>query len=100
MGDHGILRKTDILESIVNNVPKFPYIHHSADTLYFHTLKADVTKFDMRLYEGDDMKALVDEVLPDWSAVLVFEQNLEIEYHKEETARLNNYAYTVGHPTR
>jgi len=101
MGENGILRKTDVLESIVNNVPKFSYIHHSADTLYFHNLnRADVTKFDLRLYEGDDMAALVDEVLPDWNAVLVFEQNLEIEYHKEETARMNDYAYTVGHPTR
>jgi hypothetical protein len=101
MGDNGILRKTDILESIVNDVAKFSYIHHAADTLYFHNLnRADVTKFDLRLYEGDDMKALVDEVLPDWNAVLVFEQNLEIEYHKEETARLNDYAYTLGHPTR
>ena len=79
MGENGILRKTDILESIVNDVPKFSYIQHSADTLYFHNLnKANVTKFDMRLYEGDDMKALANEVLPDWSAVLVFEQNLEI----------------------
>ena len=101
MGDNGILRKTDMLESIVNDVAKFSYIHHAADTLYFHNLnRADVTKFDLRLYEGDDMKALVDEVLPDWNAVLVFEQNLEIEYHKEETARLNDYAYTLGHPTR
>jgi hypothetical protein len=62
MGDHGILRKTDILESIVNNVPKLSYIHHSADTLYFHNLnRSDINKFDLRLYEGDDMKALVDE---------------------------------------
>ena len=101
MGDNGILRKTDILESIVNDVPKFSYIHHAADTLYFRNLnRADVTKFDLRLYEGDDMKQLMDEILPDWNAVLVFEQNLEIEYHKEETARLNDYAYTLGHPTR
>jgi len=101
MGDNGILRKTNILESIVNNVPKFSYIHHAADTLYFHNLnRSDVSKFDLRLYEGDDMKQLVDEILPDWNAVLVFEQNLEIEYHKEETARLNDYAYTLGHPTR
>jgi len=100
MGGNGILRKTDILESIVNNVPKISYIHHSSDTLYFHNLnRSNVTKFDLRLYEGDDMKALVDEVLPDWSAVLIFEQNLEIEYHKEETARLNDYAFTLGHPT-
>ena len=101
MGENGILRKTDILESIVNNVPKFSYIHHAADTLYFHNLnRADVTKFDLRLYEGDDMKALVDEVLPDWNAVLVFEQNLETEYHKEDTARMKDYAYSLGHPTR
>jgi len=101
MGDNGILRNTDILESIVNNVPKFSYIHHAADTLYFHNLnRSDVTKFDLRLYQGDDMKQLVDEVLPDWNAVLVFEQNLEIEYHKDQTARLNDYAYTLGHPTR
>jgi len=44
--------------------------------------------------------AASDEVLPNWNAVLVFEQNLEIEYHKEETSRMNEYAYTVGHPTR
>jgi len=101
MGESGILRKTGILESIVNNVPKFSYIHHSVDTLYFHNLnRSDINKFDLRLYEGDDMKALVDEVLPNWNAVLVFEQNLEIEYHKEDTARMNEYAYTVGHPTR
>jgi len=79
MGDNGTLRNTDILDSIVNNVTKFSYIHHSADTLYFHNLnRSDIHKFDLRLYEGDDMKALVDEVLPNWSAVLVFEQNLEI----------------------
>jgi len=101
MGDNGILRNTDILESIVNNIPKFSYIHHAADTLYFHNLnRSDVTKFDLRLYQGDDMKQLVDEVLPDWNAVLVFEQNIEIEYHRRETERLNDYAYTVGHPTR
>ena len=65
MGGNGILRKTDILESIVNDVPKFSHLHTSADTLYFHNLnRSDVTKFDLRLYEGDDMKALVDEVLP------------------------------------
>jgi len=101
MGENGILRKTDILESIVNNVPKFSYIHHAADTLYFHNLnRSDVTKFDIRVYESDDMKQLVDEVLPDWNAVLVFEQNLETEYHKEDTARMNDYAYSLGHPTR
>ena len=70
MGENGILRKTDILESIVNSVPKFSYIHHSADILYFHNLnRSDVTKFDLRLYEGDDMKALVDEILPNWNGV-------------------------------
>jgi hypothetical protein len=101
MGDNGTLRNTDILESIVNNVPKFSYIHYSADTLYFHNLnRADVHKFDLRLYESDDLKALVDEVLPNWSAVLVFEKNLEMEYHKEDTTRMNEFAYTLGHPTR
>jgi hypothetical protein len=44
MGDNG--------ESIVNNVPKYSYIHHSADTLYFHNLnKPDIHKFDLRFYE-------------------------------------------------
>ena len=52
MGDNGVLRNTDILESIVNNVPKYSYIHHSADTLYFHNLnKPDIHKFDLRFYE-------------------------------------------------
>ena len=92
---------TDILETIINNVPKYGYIHHSADTLYFHNLnRADVHKFDLRLYEGDDMQSLDDEELPNWSAVLVFEQNLEIEYHKEDTHKMNEFAYTLGHPTR
>jgi len=100
MGD-GTLRNTDILETIHNNVPKYSYIHHSADTLYFHNLnRSDVHKFDLRLYEGDDMKTLEDKVLPNWSAVLVFEQNLEIEYRKEDTNKMNEFAYTLGHPTR
>ena len=101
MRDSGALRNTDVLESIVNNVPTYRYIRHSADALYFHNLnKSDIHKFDLKLYEGDDMKPLADEVLPNWSAVLVFEQNLEIEYHQEHTSKLNEFAYTLGHPTR
>ena len=46
------------------------------------------------------MISLADEILPNWSACLVFEQNLEIEYHKEDTSRMNEFAYSRGHPTR
>jgi hypothetical protein len=100
-GENGTLRGTDILESVVNDVPKYSWIHHSANTLYFHDLnKADVHKFDIRLFGDDDIKTLDDEILPNWTAILVFEQNAEIEYHKDETEDYNKMGYALGHPTR
>jgi len=55
MGYDGNLRNTDILESIVNNVPTHSNIHHSVDTLYFHNLNtSDMLEYDtprMQAYE-------------------------------------------------
>ena len=46
------------------------------------------------------MNSISDEVLPNWSALLVFERNLVTEYHNEHSLKLNEFAYTLGHPTR
>ena len=95
---NGVCIKTDILEKVVNNVPKYSYIHHQADTLYFHELKKNnINYFNIRL-DNHDYKLIDEEIMPDWTAVLIFEQTHEIEYHKEDIVAYKERAYELGHP--
>lgn len=97
-GNNGICQPTDILEKVVNNVPKYSYIHHHADTLYYHQLpKSNINHFNIRLL-NHNYQLIDDDLMPDWTAVIIFEQTHEIEYHKEDIIAYQDRAYQLGHP--
>jgi hypothetical protein len=97
-GNNGVCIPTDILEKIINDVPKYSYIHHTADTLYYHQLpKNNINHFNLRLL-NHNYELINDAILPDWQAVLIFEQTHEIEYHKEDIIAYAEEAYRKGHP--
>jgi len=93
----GLCRPTNILETIVNTSAKFSYLHHSANTLYYHKIDGLKNTFDIQLLD-EDGKELTNLSCPDWKAVLIFETVEKIEYHKEAIKKYNNEGYRIGHP--
>ena len=89
---------TDIVEKVVNNVPKFSYLHHQADTLYFHQLsKNNIKTFNIRL-DDHNYKPIDERILPDWSAVVIFEQTFQVIDHHDDIINYKEKAYEMGHP--
>jgi hypothetical protein len=44
------------------------------------------------------MIPLSNEILPNWSACVIFEEIEEIEYRKEDILAYKERAYILGHP--
>jgi hypothetical protein len=88
---------TNILETVVNDVAKFSYLHHNANKLYFHKLNnKGVSRFDIQLLDTN-YNVIEGITCADWKAVLIFEELEEIEYHAEDIERYNAEGYRRAH---
>lgn len=88
---------THILENVVNDVPKFSYLHKEINFPSYHRLpQKNIQSFSIQILDHD-FKEFDDETLPDFKLVLQFEQTLEIEYHKEMFEAYNTEGYKLGH---
>ena len=95
---NGVCIPTDIIEKIINDVPKFSYIHHKADQLYYHQLsKSKIKTFNIRL-DDHNYKPIDDNVLPNWNAVIIFEQTLPVIDNHDEIMKYKEKSYEIGHP--
>lgn len=82
----------------MNDVPKFSWIHHSPSVLSYHQLtQSDIRIFSIELLDSN-MIPLSNEILPNWSACVIFEEIEEIEYRKEDILAYKERAYILGHP--
>ena len=89
---------THILENVVNNVPKFSYLHKEINFPSYHRLpQKNIQSFSIQILDAN-FNTFDEKALPDFKLVLQFEQTLEIEYHKEMFQAYNLEGYKQGHP--
>lgn len=96
---NGHLIKTNIIDEVVNDVPKFSYLHKEINTpTWVQPSHNKVTEFDINILDHNK-KVIPATVMPHFQLALIFEIADEIEASKELIEAYNNYGYMLAHPT-
>ena len=91
---------TNILGCLMNDQPKFSYLHFQTNTPAWMKLNdTKIQEFDIRIrdHRGRDIPA---EQLPNFNMTLIFETVDEIDYQKEHTKQYLREAYVKEHDYR
>ena len=91
---------TNILACVMNDQPKFSYLHFQTNTPAWNKLNdAKIQEFDIKIrdHKGRDIPA---ETLPNFNMTLIFETIDEIDYQKEHTKEYLREAYRKEHNYR
>ena len=91
---------TNILACVLNDQPKFSYLHFQTNTPAWNKLNdAKIQEFDIKIrdHKGRDKPA---ETLPNFNMTLIFETIDEIDYQKEHTKEYLREAYRKEHNYR
>ena len=91
---------TNILACVLNDQPKFSYLHFQTNTPAWNKLNdTKIQEFDIKIrdHKGRDIPS---EYLPNFNMTLIFETIDEIDYHKEHTKEYLREAYRKEHDYR
>jgi len=95
----GHLIKTNIIDEVVNDVPKFSYLHKEINTpTWVQPSHKKVTEFDINILDHNK-KVIPAEAMPHFQLALIFEIADEIEVSKELIEAYNTFGYRLAHPT-
>jgi len=92
---------TNILDEIVNVVPKFSYLHKEMAGLpmWNRLLNPRLNRFDIKLLDQNGA-TIPDEAMPDYHMTLMFEVVQEIEYTRDEIEDYNLQGFQMAHRSR
>jgi len=92
---------TNILDEVVNEVPKFSYLHKEMSSLpmWNRLLNPRMNKFDIKLLDQYG-SAIPDDAMPDYHMTLMFEVVQEIEYTRDEIEDNNLQGFQMAHRSR
>lgn len=96
---NGHLVKTNIIDEVVNDVPKFSYLHKEINTpTWVQPSHNKVTEFDINILDHN-RNVIPAEAMPHFQLSLIFEIADEIEVSKELIEAYNTFGYRLAHPT-
>ena len=106
LGTDGLICKNDtatptnIIAWIINDQPKFSYLHHNTNTPAWMKLNdQNIKQFDIKIRDnrGRDIPA---HILPSFNMTLVFEEIDEADFSKEHMKEYFREGYRKAHDYR
>jgi hypothetical protein len=91
---------TNILSCVINDQPKFSYLHYQTNTPAWMKLNdTKIQEFDIKIRDHRG-RTIPSGYLPNFNLTLIFETIDEIDYHKEHTKEYLREAYRKEHDYR